>query len=224
MAHLTDSGLFMRAGFEIGVASTKAFTAQLTCLFLLTLFLANRRGLPMSQFHHLLDELKEIPTKIDTILAQSDLLSTLGVQLSTYNDMFFLARAWQYPIACEGSLKMKEISYIHSEAYPAGELKHGPLALIEEKVPSIVICVDDEFKAHNLSSIAEVQARKGKIFAISNEKIPNADWNFIIPETHSLLAPFLTTIVTQLLSFHTANALGREIDKPRNLAKSVTVK
>jgi glutamine---fructose-6-phosphate transaminase (isomerizing) len=224
MAHLTDSGLFMRAGFEIGVASSKAFTAQLTCLFLLTLFLANRRGLPMSQLHHLIDELKEIPTKIDTILAQSDVLEQYGKELSIYTDMFFLARAWQFPIACEGSLKMKEISYIHSEAYPAGELKHGPLALIEETVPSIVICVDDEFKAHNLSSIAEVQARKGKIFAISNEDIPNANWNFIIPETHSLLAPFLSTIVTQLLSFHTANALGREIDKPRNLAKSVTVK
>jgi glucosamine--fructose-6-phosphate aminotransferase (isomerizing) len=119
---------------------------------------------------------------------------------------------------------MKEISYIHSESYPAGELKHGPLALIDENVPSIILVPNDEHEAHNISSIAEIQARKGKILAISNRKIENADRDIIIPETNSYLSPFLTTIVVQLLAYHTADILGRDIDKPRNLAKSVTVK
>lgn len=119
---------------------------------------------------------------------------------------------------------MKEISYIHSEAYPAGELKHGPLALIQDVVPSVVIAVDDEFLAQNLSSISEVQARKGSIVAIANDNIVQAEHTIIIPRTHSLLSPFLVTIVMQLLSYKTAHILGREIDKPRNLAKSVTVK
>ena len=119
---------------------------------------------------------------------------------------------------------MKEISYIHSEAYPAGELKHGPLALIQDDVPSIVICIDDEFYHHNISSIAEVQARKGPILAISNKLLDQAERTICIPYTHSYLAPFLTTIVLQLLSYYTALHLGRDIDKPRNLAKSVTVK
>ncbi len=119
---------------------------------------------------------------------------------------------------------MKEISYIHSEAYPAGELKHGPLALIDERMPCVCIAVDDELFQQNLSSISEIQARKGKVLAISNKPIPQADRNIIIPQTHPLLMPCLTTIVTQLLAYHTADILGRDIDKPRNLAKSVTVK
>lgn len=119
---------------------------------------------------------------------------------------------------------MKEISYIHSESYPAGELKHGPLALIDETIPSVVLIPHDEHEDHNISSISEIQARKGKILAISNKPLAQADRNIIIPETTSYLTPFLTTIVVQLLSYHTAHYLGREIDKPRNLAKSVTVK
>jgi glutamine---fructose-6-phosphate transaminase (isomerizing) len=119
---------------------------------------------------------------------------------------------------------MKEISYIHSEAYPAGELKHGPLALIDEQVPSVILLPNDEHEAHNISSITEIQARKGKILAISNEPIKQADRNIVVPETHSYLSPFLMTIAVQLLSYHTADILERDIDKPRNLAKSVTVK
>jgi glucosamine--fructose-6-phosphate aminotransferase (isomerizing) len=224
IAHLTDSGLFMRAGFEIGVASTKAFTAQLTCLLLLTLFLWRRRSLSETVLRNLLDQLHDIPSKISTIIGQSDDIDQIAQELSCYSDMFYLWRAWQYPIACEWSLKMKEISYIHSEAYPAGELKHGPLALIQDDVPSMVICIDDEFYHHNISSIAEVQARKGPILAISNKPLDQAERTICIPHTHSYLAPFLTTIVLQLLSYYTALHLGRDIDKPRNLAKSVTVK
>ncbi len=224
ISNLTDHGFFMRAGFEIGVASTKAFTAQLTCLLLLVLFLAKRRGLTLSQYNHLLKELQKIPQKISRILDQTDTIRSIAAQISQYKDMFFLWRAWQYPIACEWSLKMKEISYIHSESYPAGELKHGPLALIDENVPSIILLPNDEHELHNISSITEIQARKGKILAISNKKIDQADWNIIIPETNSYLAPFLTTIAVQLLAYYTADVLGRDIDKPRNLAKSVTVK
>ncbi len=224
ISNLTDHGFFMRAGFEIGVASTKAFTAQLTCILLLVLFLAKRRGLTLSQYDHLLKELQTIPQKITDIINQTDTIRNIARQISQYKNMFFLGRAWQYPIACEWSLKMKEISYIHSESYPAGELKHGPLALIDENVPSIILVPNDEHEAHNISSIAEIQARKGKILAISNRKIENADRDIIIPETNSYLSPFLTTIVVQLLAYHTADILGRDIDKPRNLAKSVTVK
>lgn len=224
ISHLTDHGFFMRAGFEIGVASTKAFIAQLSCLFLLTLFLAKRRGLTLSQYNHLLQELQTIPKKIEDIISQSEHIHTVAQDISQYQNMFYLWRAWQFPIACEGSLKMKEISYIHSEAYAAGELKHGPLALIDENVPSVILLPNDEHHDHNISSITEIQARKWKILAISNQKIDQADRNIIIPETHSYLSPFLTTIAVQLLSYHTADLLERDIDKPRNLAKSVTVK
>ncbi len=225
IAHLTNHGLFMRAGFEIGVASTKAFTAQLICLFLLSLFLAKKRGLTLASYTDLLNHLQHIPVLIDEILVNCvDPIRTLAQELAGYEDMFFLGRGVQFPVACEWSLKMKEISYIHSEAYPAGELKHGPLALIDERMPCVCIAVDDELFQQNLSSISEVQARKGKVLAISNKPISQADRNIIIPQTHPLLMPCLTTIVTQLLAYHTADILGRDIDKPRNLAKSVTVK
>lgn len=225
IAHLTDHGLFMRAGFEIGVASTKAFTAQLTCLFLVSLFLAKRRGLGMTQYNDLLDKLQHIPLQIDEILATKvNEIIQLAQQLKAYKNMFYLGRGVEYPIACEGSLKMKETSYIHSEAYPAGELKHGSLALIEENFPCVSLAVNDELFQQNASSISEVQARKWKVLAISNQALSHADRNIVIPETHPLLAPFLTSIVMQLLSYHTALLLGRDIDKPRNLAKSVTVK
>jgi glucosamine--fructose-6-phosphate aminotransferase (isomerizing) len=221
----------MRAGYEIGVASTKAFIAQLTCLLLLTLRLAKRRDLPLSTYNALIEELQHIPNKIESILQTFDIKqqdnnqrAKIAGHLSQASTMFYLGRGREYPIACEGSLKMNEISYIHSEAYAAGELKHGPLALIQSNVPSVVIAVDDEFLGANCSSLAEVQARKGTIVAIANEQIPQAEYTIMIPRTHSLLAPILTTIVMQLLSYQTAYKLEREIDKPRNLAKSVTVK
>lgn len=151
----------MRAGFEIGVASTKAFTAQLTCLFLVSLFLAKRRGLGMTQYNDLLDKLQHIPLQIDEILATKvNEIIQLAQQLKAYKNMFYLGRGVEYPIACEGSLKMKETSYIHSEAYPAGELKHGSLALIEENFPCVSLAVNDELFQQNASSISEVQARK----------------------------------------------------------------
>ena len=231
IAQLTDHGLFMRAGYEIGVASTKAFLGQLTCLFLLTLWLGKRRSMALSTYNALLEELQHIPNKIDQILQTFDLSQeqdTIRTHISSHiqsaSTMFYLWRGREYPIACEWSLKMKEISYIHSEAYPAGELKHGPLALIQSTTPSCLITLDDEFFSQNISSLAEVQARKGTIIAIANDQLPQAEYTIVIPRTHSLLAPFLVTIAMQLLSYQTAYSLGREIDKPRNLAKSVTVK
>ncbi len=226
IAQLTDHGLFTRAWYEIWVASTKAFTAQLTCLMLLTLWLAKRRDIPPLLYNTLLDELQQIPGKIEQILKTfSDPYRDNSINhIKNATSMFYLWRGWEYPIACEWSLKMKEISYIHSEAYPAGELKHGPLALIQNTVPSVIIAVDDEFLQQNLSSIAEIQARKWTIVALAHEPLPNVEHMLIIPRTHSLLIPFLTSVTMQLLSYKTAHALQREIDKPRNLAKSVTVK
>jgi len=226
IAQLTDHGLFTRAWYEIWVASTKAFTAQLTCLMLLTLWLAKRRDISPLLYNTLLDELQQIPGKIEQILKTfSDPYRDNSINhIKNATSMFYLWRGWEYPIACEWSLKMKEISYIHSEAYPAGELKHGPLALIQNTVPSVIIAVDDEFLQQNLSSIAEIQARKWTIVALAHEPLPNVEHTLIIPRIHSLLIPFLTTITMQLLSYKTAHVLQREIDKPRNLAKSVTVK
>lgn len=245
IANLTDHGLFMRAGYEIGVASTKAFIGQLSCLFLLVLALAKKRNIATELYLELLTALREIPSQIASILGQKEEISltgrpgvtlyrhgekvttdwsVIGQRIGQYHDMFYLGRGNQYPIAAEWSLKIKEISYIHAESYPSGELKHGPLALMSDQVPTVVIAVDDPLFAMNSSTIAEVQARKGQVIAIANDPIASAEWTIVIPRTHYLLAPFLTTIVMQLLAYHTAYALGREIDKPRNLAKSVTVK
>jgi glucosamine--fructose-6-phosphate aminotransferase (isomerizing) len=233
IAQLTDHGLFMRAGYEIGVASTKAFIGQLTCLLLLALWLSKRRNIPLLLYNTLVDEMKNLPSKIEYILKTfiNKNNKDLVLDRNAYTDhiknaqtMFYLWRGWEYPIACEWSLKMKEISYIHAEAYPAWELKHGPLALIQDTVPSIMIAIDDEFLSQNISSISEIQARKGTVIAIANDIIPQAEYTIVIPRTHSFLAPFLVTIVMQLLSYHTAHGLNRNIDKPRNLAKSVTVK
>ncbi len=193
---------------------------------LLTLWLAKRRDISPLLYNTLLDELQQIPGKIEQILKTfSDPYRDNSINhIKNATSMFYLWRGWEYPIACEWSLKMKEISYIHSEAYPAGELKHGPLALIQNTVPSVIIAVDDEFLQQNLSSIAEIQARKWTIVALAHEPLPNVEHTLIIPRTHSLLIPFLTSVTMQLLSYKTAHALQREIDKPRNLAKSVTVK
>lgn len=194
----------------------------------MTLRLAKRRGMPLSTYKMLVEQLQHIPHQIEEVLDsythQKEQRDNVASFLSTIQSMFFLWRWWEYPIACEWSLKMKEISYIHSEAYPAWELKHWPLALIQDNIPSIILMPDDEFLLSNRSSLAELQARKWPVIAIANDPIPQADYCILVPRTHSLLMPYITTIVLQLLSYHTALTLGRDIDKPRNLAKSVTVK
>ena len=224
ISRLTDYGLFTRAGAEIGVASTKAFTAQLSCILLLALFLGKKRALPKAKYEQILRELAKVPTMIEDLLADQTQLRELAQKLSTYNNFFFLGRHYQFPVANESSLKLKEITYLHSESYPSGELKHGPLALIDKKIPSVIFCPQDFLFEKNLSSIQEIKARNGKVIAVSDKEIEWSDATIKIPKTIDDIYPFITVVVGQLLAYHTADILWKNIDKPRNLAKSVTVK
>lgn len=224
IANMTDCGFFLRAGYEIWVASTKAFTAQLTCILMLALFLWKRGDLPHSEFTQIIQAIKSIPTLMENLLAQEDAIADISKKLADYKSMFFLWRKYQSVIADEGSLKLKELSYIHSESYPAGELKHGPLALIEESFPTVLLAPSDMLFDQNMSSMAEIQARKWKVLVISDKEAPWCDRHLSIPSAHPIVMPYLTTLIVQLMSYHIAKHLGRDIDKPRNLAKSVTVK
>jgi len=225
IARLTDMGMFTRAWTEIWVASTKAFIAQLGVLILLTLYFARKNGLSLIELESIIKNLAAIPTKIEEILyKQEQNIQQIAKDFSKFDHAFFLGRHFNYPVAMEGSLKFKEISYIHSEAYPAWELKHWPLALIDEKFPSVLIMPKDLRFDHNLSTLQEIKARNGKVLGVSDQKIKWVDWQIDLPSTHPVLYPFLATVALQLLAYRTARELGREIDKPRNLAKSVTVK
>lgn len=224
ISKLTDYGLFTRAWAEIGVASTKAFTAQITCILLLALFLWKKRNLNKSKYEKLMIELSKIPIMIEDIIEQNNLIKEVAANLVDFKDFFFLGRHYQLPIANESSLKFKEISYLHSESYPSGELKHWPLALIDSKIPSILFVPNDLMFEKNVSSIQEIKARNGIVLTISNKEIQNSDRNITIPNTVDEIYPFLSVVVGQLLAYHVADLLGKDIDKPRNLAKSVTVK
>ncbi|MFA6256142.1 MAG: glutamine--fructose-6-phosphate transaminase (isomerizing), partial [Candidatus Absconditabacterales bacterium] len=224
ISRLTDYGLFTRCGAEIGVASTKAFTAQITCILLLALYLGQKRGLSKAKYDKVMIELSKVPVMIEDILADTANIRKIAEAISEYKNFFFLGRHYQLPIARESSLKLKEITYLHSESYPSGELKHGPLALIDKTIPSVLFAPNDLMFEKNISSIQEIKARDGKVITISDKDIHNADWNIQVPSTIDEIYPFLTAIVGQLLAYHVADILGKDIDKPRNLAKSVTVK
>ena len=224
ISRLTDYGLFTRAGAEIWVASTKAFTAQITCIVLLALFLGQKRWLSKAKYDKVLSELERIPAMIDEILDSSEQIQNVAKELVKYKDFFFLWRHFQVPIARESSLKFKEITYLHSEFYPSGELKHGPLALVDENYPTVLFTPNDLLFDKNISSIQEIKARKWIVVTISDKDIVNSDFNIKVGTTIDEMYPFVTAVVGQLLSYYTADLLGREIDKPRNLAKSVTVK
>jgi glutamine---fructose-6-phosphate transaminase (isomerizing) len=219
IAQETDAGIFTHAGKEVGVASTKAFIAQITALLMMALAIGERKELDVLTKSRILKAFKKIPENIRTIVNDTTKIKSLADTLSQYEHCFFLGRYYQAPIALEGSLKLKEITYIHSEAYPAGELKHGPLALIDEKHPSIVLNPTDALYDKTASAIHEVEARKWLVYTVGNGN----DATIQIPETMDILYPFLTVVPCQLLAYHTALKLGRSIDKPRNLAKSVTV-
>jgi len=217
-----------RAGVEIGVASTKAFTTQLTALFLLTLTLAQVRGqLTDEQEAGHLKALRHLPVAIGSVLALEPQIMAWADRFASKENALFLGRGMHYPIALEGALKLKEISYIHAEAYPAGELKHGPLALVTEHMPVVTIAPKDELLEKLKSNMQEVRARGGElyVFADADSKIQSAEGMHVIrmPENYGKLSPILHTIPLQLLSYHTACARGTDVDKPRNLAKSVTV-
>lgn len=217
-----------RAGVEIGVASTKAFTTQLTALFLLTLALAQVRGrLTEEQEAEHLKALRHLPVAIGSVLALEPQIMAWADRFASKENALFLGRGMHYPIALEGALKLKEISYIHAEAYPAGELKHGPLALVTEHMPVVTIAPKDELLEKLKSNMQEVRARGGElyVFADADSKIQSAEGMHVIrmPEHYGKLSPILHTVPLQLLSYHTACARGTDVDKPRNLAKSVTV-
>lgn len=225
ISRLTDFGLFTRAWAEIWVASTKAFVAQICTILILALYFGERNSyLPRQKYKQIIQELAKIPEKIQTLLASTSEIRKTVEQLKDYKQFFFLWRHLQLAIAYESSLKFKEISYLNSQALASWELKHWSLALIDENFPSIMITPEDFLFEKNLSSIQEVKARKWKVLAISDKNIETADWNILIPDTIDELYPFLTVIAWQLIAYHSADLLWKNIDKPRNLAKSVTVK
>ena len=228
IARETHAGAYTHAGPEIGVASTKAFTTQITILTLMALRLARAKGtISSSEYRLQLQELELIPDKVTKVLATDAHIQTIA---NTYKDtrhFLYLGRGFNFPVALEGALKLKEISYIHAEGYPAAEMKHGPIALIDENMPIVVIATKKGHYEKVVSNIQEIKARKGKIIGIVTEGDVDvralADHVIEVPETLESLSPLLTTIPLQLLSYHIAVMLGRNVDQPRNLAKSVTV-
>jgi len=224
----THAGAYTHAGPEIGVASTKAFTAQVTVLTLLALQIAWKKGtITDSRFQSLLSELESIPDKVTRALDANDEIRQLAAKFKDARNFLYLGRGYGFPVALEGALKLKEISYIHAEGYPAAEMKHGPIALIDEEMPVVVIATKNSSYEKVVSNIQEVKARKGIIIAIVTEgdeevrKI--ADHVLEIPETDELLIPLVSVVPLQLLSYHIAVMRGCNVDQPRNLAKSVTV-
>jgi glucosamine--fructose-6-phosphate aminotransferase (isomerizing) len=228
MVRACQLNFITRAGVEVGVASTKAFTTQLTALFLLTLALAQTKSrLTDAQEKEHYQALRHLPAAITAVLALEPQIMAWAERFSACENALFLGRGMHFPIALEGALKLKEISYIHAEAYPAGELKHGPLALVTEKMPVVTIAPNDALLEKLKSNIQEVRARGGElyVFADSDTHIKPSDGLHVIrmPEHYGILSPILHTVALQLLAYHTACARGTDVDKPRNLAKSVTV-
>jgi len=224
----THSGAYTHAGPEIGVASTKAFTTQITVLTLIALRLGKAKGiLSNSNFKQILVELETVPKKIETVLKSNDLVKEIANIYKNASNFLYLGRGFNFPVALEGALKLKEISYIHAEGYPAAEMKHGPIALIDENMPIVVIATKFEHYDKIVSNIQEIKSRKGKIIAIvskGDKRVKEiSDHTIEVPLSMELLSPLLTTVPLQLLSYHIAVMLDKNVDQPRNLAKSVTV-
>jgi len=225
---LTHAGVYTHAGPEIGVASTKAFTAQVTVLTLMAFYMAQQKGtITQSKLVGLLTELDNIPNKIQIALESNDLIKEVASKIKDSRNCLFLGRGSGFPVALEGALKLKEISYIHAEGYPAAEMKHGPIALIDEEMPVVFIATQNSSYEKVISNIQEVKARKGKVIAIvtqgDTEVKKMADYCIEIPDSDEAFLPLLATIPLQLLSYHIAVMRGCNVDQPRNLAKSVTV-
>lgn len=228
IARISDAGAYTHAGPEIGVASTKAFTAQLAVLCLIGLKVAQEKGTITEQrFQHLLDELDHIPEKVAAALKLNDQIREIAAKYKDARDFLYLGRGYNFPVALEGALKLKEISYIHAEGYPAAEMKHGPIALVDENLPVVFVATRDSYYEKVVSNIQEIKARKGKVIAVVTEgdlTIPAmADDVISIPEADELVAPIVSVIPLQLLAYHVGVLKGYDVDKPRNLAKSVTV-
>jgi len=227
IARESDAGVYIHAGPEIGVASTKAFTSQLVVLALITLFLARKKDMSRIDGQSIAKELESIPGKIEKILQLNQQIEYIASEFHNVRNFLYLGRGYNFPVALEGALKLKEISYIHAEGYPAAEMKHGPIALIDDNMPAVFIAPRDSTYGKIVSNIAEVKARKGRIIAIASEKDKEidklVDYTIKIPDTIRMLMPVLTVIPLQLLAYHIAVKKGLNVDQPRNLAKSVTV-
>jgi glutamine---fructose-6-phosphate transaminase (isomerizing) len=224
----THAGAYTHAGPEIGVASTKAFTAQLTVLNMIAMIVAQKRGtITDGKFHELLVEFENIPAKVERALTLNEQIKFIAAEFKDAKNFIYLGRGYNFPVALEGALKLKEISYIHAEGYPAAEMKHGPIALIDEEMPVVVIATKDSSYDKVVSNIQEVKARKGKVISIVTEGdtlIPKmSDYVIEIPSTTEALTPMISVVPLQLLSYHIAVMRGCNVDQPRNLAKSVTV-
>jgi glucosamine--fructose-6-phosphate aminotransferase (isomerizing) len=228
IARAAPAGIYTHAGPEIGVASTKAFTAQLTVLSMMALELARQRGtIDTSMFRKLLQHLAAVPDTIETVLKQSDYIKHLAQVFKDARNFLYLGRGYNFPVALEGALKLKELSYIHAEGYPAAEMKHGPIALIDEAMPVVFLATQDRFYSKIVSNIEEVKARQGKVLVIAtqgdNIAAQLADYVIEVPPMHEAFMPMVAVVPLQLLAYHMAVIRGCDVDRPRNLAKSVTV-
>ncbi len=227
IAREVDGGIFLHAGPEIGVASTKAFTSQIAALALFTLHLGRLRSLSILQGREIVRALRKLPAQVDEVLAKRSVIEELAERYTRAQNVLYLGRGYNFPVALEGALKLKEISYIHAEGYPAAEMKHGPIALIDELMPVVFVAPRDAVHAKIVSNIEEVRARGGRVIAVVTEGDTEitalVDHAIAIPETLDMLTPILTSVPLQLLAYHIAVRRGCNVDQPRNLAKSVTV-
>jgi glutamine---fructose-6-phosphate transaminase (isomerizing) len=228
IARISDAGAYTHAGPEIGVASTKAFTAQLAVLIMIALKIGYERGtLEHDRYMHLLQELDAIPDKVTEVLRSKDNIKAIAEKYKDAKNALYLGRGYNFPVALEGALKLKEISYIHAEGYPAAEMKHGPIALVDEDLPVVFVATKDSYHEKVVSNMQEIKARKGKIIAVINEGDDQssglAQDIITVPPADEILAPMLSAIPMQLLAYYIGVAKGYDVDKPRNLAKSVTV-
>jgi glutamine---fructose-6-phosphate transaminase (isomerizing) len=228
IARMSHGGAYTHAGPEIGVASTKAFTAQLTVLTMIALKIAKeKKTISEERFTHLIQELNAVPGKVAKILENTDHIKALAEKYKDARDFLYLGRGYNFPIALEGALKLKEISYIHAEGYPAAEMKHGPIALVDENLPVVFIATKDSFHEKVVSNMQEIKARKGQVVAVVTEgdqdTIDICNDSMAVPEADEIMAPMLSVIPMQLLAYYIGVSKGQDVDKPRNLAKSVTV-
>jgi glucosamine--fructose-6-phosphate aminotransferase (isomerizing) len=227
IARSTDFGLYLHAGPEIGVASTKAFTSQLVALAMFTLYMGRRRHLSLPQGREFVNALRMLPEQVEQVLELNDEIKVLAEAYGDARNFLYLGRGYQFPVALEGALKLKEVSYIHAEGYPAAEMKHGPIALIDDDMPVVVLAPRDPVYQKVVSNIEEVKARHARIIAVVSDDAPElegkVDHVIRVPQTIPALLPVLTTIPLQLLAYHAAILRGTDVDQPRNLAKSVTV-
>ena len=227
IARETDAGVYNHAGPEIGVASTKAFISQLEIMALLTLFIGRERGMSLEEGKDIVEAIRELPEHVDVVLNQRSAIKKIAEKYKDYRDFLFVGRTFHLPIAYEGALKLKEVSYVHAEGYGAGEMKHGPIAMIDEQFPTIAIVPQDDVYEKMISNIEEVKARKGPVVALAHEGDEQiaelADDVMYMPKVHPIVQPIVSTVPLQLLAYYIGTAKGYNVDRPRNLAKSVTV-